>query len=171
MPWLGADAQISLLEVSINHAEPQEPSLATNHPPSEPNLLLSVKHHWFGHSNTKHTHVFRRTRGSHELFIFQERPKELHSQTHSHLKATKPSVLSTMKQQFLFFLHKGQPAELKNGLTLFRSTSPGNTTFLPTYKKQQQKKNPNPEKINCEVMLFYFKAFVVTIQGFFPVRE
>lgn len=139
MPWSGADIQISLPEVSISHAEPREPSSGTNHPPCKLNLLLSAKHHWFGHSNTKNTRVSQRTRGSHKLFVFQERPKELHSQTHSHLKSTKPSVLSTIKQQFAFFLCKRQPAELRNGLTLFHSISPGNTTFLLIYTHTQKK--------------------------------
>lgn len=79
--------------------------------------------------------------------LYSKRDQELHLQTLSHLKSTKPFVLSTIKQQFEFFLGKRQPAELKNGLTLFHSTSAGSTTFLLIYYKKKRKKKA--EKINC----------------------
>lgn len=59
------------------------------------------------------------------FLFFHQGPKYLHLQTPCHLKYTKPFVLSTIKQQFAFFLIKRQPAELKNGMTSFHSASLG----------------------------------------------
>lgn len=61
--------QISLLRIGVSHAKHPEPDLhsdfnCANHPPHRLSLLLSVKHHQFAHSNTRHIRVSHRTQVS-----------------------------------------------------------------------------------------------------------
>lgn len=131
--------QISLLRIGISHTKHPEPDLhpdfnCANHPPRRLSLLLSVKHHQFAHSNTKHIHVSHRTQVSPwALPIPRETERVTLSYSLPPKNPQKHLVCEQLISKLAFFLSKRLPAELKNYLTLFHSTSPGSTIFLLIY--------------------------------------
>lgn len=114
---------------AISHAQPPEPDLnRASHPRAE---SLHPSDTAGSGAPALNTPVYPKGhKDPHELTLYSNQiSEELCLQTPSHLKSTKPFVLSAIRQQFAFFLG----GSLKNGLTPFYSTASSSTTFLPTY--------------------------------------